>query len=118
MAFSIGKLAAPVGDNLFYNPSFCRYLETYLPFLRSHPKTVQITIDPHDVYKYEGDFYGLLSKNGIAHENHWLVMRVNDIKSPAAVPLELGMLWIPDLNLVSRIRQLYNTKSKKVATTA
>ena len=115
MAFSIGQLAAPMGNVQFYNPSFCRYLETYLPWLRTHPKTTQISIDPHDVYKYEGDLYGLLSKNGISHEAHWLVMRLNDLKSPADVPDELSFLSIPDFGLVSRIRQLYLVKAKKIA---
>lgn len=115
MVMSINKLAVKEGASTFYEPGFHHFLESYMGYLRTHPSTVSIAVDPHDNYKYEGDLYGLLAANGIEHHHHWLVMRLNDIKRPSQVDPNLMTLLVPDLSLIDRLRQLYLSVNKKTA---
>jgi len=115
MAMQILKLAPNNSNSILYDPTFCRYLETYLPYLKAHSETKFIPVIPHDLYKYEGDFYGLLSANNVSRDYHWIVMRANDVASPAVIPLGLGGLVIPSFNVIDQICQIYRTKEKTVA---
>jgi hypothetical protein len=90
-------------------------MESYIPYLKTHSGTGFLAVTPYDLYKYEGDFYGILSNNKVPQEYHWIIMRMNDIYSPAIVPLELGGVFVPDFSVVDKIRQVYLTKEKTIA---
>lgn len=113
MALTISQLERDMGPEDFYDPVFVRVLETHLTYLRTHPDTRMTAVNPHDVYKFEGDFYGLLDQHGVPPEYHWVTMRVNDISNPNFVKEDLETLLLPSPGAINKILQLHRTISKK-----
>lgn len=114
MALSINQLQNPDGPETYYNPKFCRMFEQYLPQLKSDPSNEIIPVDPHSLYKFEGDLYGLFSSLGIRKEYHWFVMRINSIKDPRDVSSNINFIILPNFSVLDRIRQVFKTNSKKI----
>ena len=112
MDVSINKLSVINENSLYYDPGFRRMLELNMAWLRNHPETTVIAVDPHDTYKYEGDLYGLLQAYGVRRELHWVIMRLNNIDRAGQVDENLLQLLIPDLGLIDRLRQNYQTARK------
>lgn len=113
MSFSLNRHAHATGDSLFYDASMRRTFEIYLGWLKTHPETTAHAVDPHTVYKYEGDFYGLLNMLDIAPELHWLVLRINDLTNPMDFPQDIGEILVPDYRVISRILQRHRAIIKK-----
>lgn len=108
----INRLMGNDGDSIYYSQRFRRYLETYMPYLRNHVDSEDLVIDHHDLYKFEGDFYGLLSKYNIERKYHWIVLRINDLLNPNEVPQHLEGIKIPNPSQISKIVQIYKTHLK------
>lgn len=113
MVMSIVGLQRDTGPKDFYDPKFVRVLETHLTHLRTHPDTRVAQVHPHDAYKFEGDFYGLLDQFNVPPEYHWVTMRVNDISNPNLVDPSIQFILLPSPSAINKIRQLYQTTSKK-----
>jgi len=113
MGVSINELAVEPTKKLYFDPKFRRVLESYMKWFRDHPETNIIPINPHDNYKYEGDFYGLLNAQGIPRDYHWIVMRVNNLYRPGDVRESMSAIKVPDFGTMDRIMQMYRTKTKK-----
>jgi hypothetical protein len=116
MAFSINDLSLTPDHDLLYEQPFRRLLEAYLPWIRTHPSTTLIAVDPHHTYKYEGDFYGLLDALHIQKPLHWLVLRLNDYYRAGEVYPTLQWLAVPDPTLIEKLKQLYRRKKKHALT--
>lgn len=113
---TINQLVTNEGSFIFYEPTFCNMLESYMGYLRESASSTKITIIPHDVYKYEGDLFGLLSINNIDPSLHWIVMRMNKITNPLDVDSELSELLIPDISVINNLSQIYINGDKKTMT--
>lgn len=113
MAMDIHNLMSKSGPEVFYNGDFQRVLETHMRYLREHPDTNILSLDPHDTYKYEGDLNGLLRKQGIPSHHHWLVMRLNGFTSVTQIDGETTSLLYPSPDVVNEIRSRYLTTLKK-----
>lgn len=109
---SIEQLSKPREKDLLYDQGFRRLLEGYMPWFRAHDLTENVGIDPHHVYKYEGDLYGLLDALGIDKRYHWVVMRLNSIYRAGEVDQELRWLLIPDRSTIEKLKQLYQKRKK------
>jgi len=109
MAITLNYNLYPSGDPLYYDKSFRRFLESYISYFKSLSTTLMITVNPHDVLKYRGDFYGLLDTFNIERPYHWFIMRLNNINDPLEVPETLDGILIPDLSKVSKLKQLYSS---------
>lgn len=116
MAITLNQMTPKTQASTYFSQGFRRTLEANMAWLRTHPNTTQIAVNPHDSYKYEGDLYGLLLTLGIKREHHWLVMRLNNILRPGDVDPNLTSLLVPDLALVDRMQQMYTTRAKKTGT--
>lgn len=113
MSLSILKHEVNSGSSIHYDAGMRRYLETYMGWLRDHERTVTLPVDPHQAYKYEGDFYGLLQVLKIPQDQHWLVMRVNDLTNPMDFPQDIQGVMVPDSDVIGRIVQRYRSLTKK-----
>jgi len=116
MSLSINRLARQPKEALLFDKKFRRHLESHMGWLRNHPDTREVPIDPHDLYKYEGDFYGLLDAQGIPKKYHWTVMRLNNLYRAGEVPADLTVLLIPEFTHIDRLYQMYKSKNKKTLT--
>lgn len=112
MANDIYNLMIQNGPPIYYDEKFRTVLETHLSYLRTHPSTAVFELDPHDAYKHEGDFFGLLlAMNQPAHL-HWIIMRVNFFTSPTEMTQDFLKLMIPANDVIENIRRLYMVTHK------
>lgn len=98
------------GASIFYDPDFRATLEAHLEYLKNHPDTTTITLDPMIVYRYEFDMDGLMNHYGIPHYMHWITLRLNDLHSTTMFPEDLAELKIPNNKTLNIIRQIYQTQ--------
>jgi len=104
---NINRLMKNSGPSIYYDDSFRVVLETFVPSLIVSQDTTQISVSEQAAYKYESDFFGLLSEFNIPVHLHWLVMRMNNLTSPFDSTLLYNLLLVPDENTIDHIRQSY-----------
>lgn len=100
------------GGDIYYDDDFRNVLEAHMTYLRSASSTTVMNVDPHDAYVYEFDLNGLLLKMGIPLKLHWVVMRMNNYRSPQNVPADLSTLLIAAPNEIEVLRQSFQTAAK------
>lgn len=102
------------GPAIFYTDTFRQMVEDHLTVLKTMSTTKTRTITDDDwatLYKYEGDFYGLLGALQIGRQYHWTVMRMNGFRSRFEATTDLTTLLLPDYAYVDKLAQL--SKEKK-----
>ncbi len=109
MTLSINNLSTNEDSAAYYNPKFCRIIEGYLPYIRNNADNKILPIDPHDLYKYEGDFYGLLDAMDVSRKLHWITLRVNNLTNPTEFGDSLQVIIVPSTQLISNILQKFTT---------
>lgn len=128
MSITGASLMVNEGDSVYYSEDWRLMIETHLLFLINHPYTTDQTIAAHDVYKYEGDLYGMLAKINIPPQYHYIVMRMNEMTSPVDFRLEnfipdpdlngndeaVITLLIPSQTVIESLRTVFQTTYKKV----
>ena len=115
MVMSINNLMAPEGPTLYYDPAFRLMLESHMSYLRQRPSIRVLDIDNHDAYKYEGDLAGLLRKYSIPPHLHWVIMRLNDMDSPALYTADMTQLIILPETEIKSLAAVFRTSNKKIA---
>ena len=108
----IDNLLLNPGPNIYYDSQFRIVLEDHMTYLRNLNTTRRIEIDIQNAYKYEGDLFGLLFTLNINPHLHFIVMRLNNMRSPTEYTNEIRSLLIPDETQISRIISAYKTKNK------
>lgn len=108
----IDALAMAEGPAIYYDDKFRAVLEDHLTYLRNHPKTTTVTVSPVDAFKYEGDYYGLLTTLNIPYHFHWLIMRLNGHRSPFSGNEKETQVIVPAESVIEQIRQSHNAKRK------
>ena len=103
----IDSLSNPPGANIWYDDSFRRTLESYITHLKTDSTTVQVAPDAMTVYKYTGDYFGLLSVYSVPTHLHWLTMRMNGLTSPSDCGPKIRTILVPNATTVDYIRQAY-----------
>lgn len=109
---TIDDLSNGGGPDIYYNPKFRVVLEDHMTFLRNDTKTKAIEVTNHAAFKYEGDYWGLLSFYNIPVELHWLVMRMNKLTSPVQSSTDIRSFITPNQSVIDRLRGVYLTQNK------
>ncbi len=105
----INNHAHSSGPSIFYNDDFRAIIEAHIEYLRTHSDTRTLYLEPHIVYKYEFDMYGLLMHYGIQPFMHWIILRMNGLYSLTNFPTNLSELLVPSEQSLNIIRQIYQT---------
>lgn len=105
----VHNLMLSPGPNVFYDRAFTSILESHIPLLREASGTQVVAIDAHKARVYEGDFYGYLNAVGIGLEHHWIIMRVNKMRSPADFKADMTTLYIPDKGTIQRLQIVHRS---------
>ena len=113
MAMSINRLSISTRGRVSHDPKFNRLIEAYLPLLHGRDDGGGISVQPHDAYKYEGDFFGLLHHHNIPQTYHWIILRYNGLDSPTQSPADLDHIEIPSTGFLDRVMQVYRNMRKK-----
>jgi hypothetical protein len=107
----INNLALKPGPNVYYDQAFRNVLEDHLTYLKTHPTTRTIEIRLNLVFKYIGDFNGLLTELKIPAEMHFICMRMNGMTSPNEYETTMTTLLMPSKEELSRLRSVFKTKN-------
>lgn len=113
MPSSINAMVQP-GPDIYYSDTFHRVLEDHMTYLRNLASTRKMEVEPIDVIRYQADFYGLLSKLGIALHLHWIVLRMTGLTSPSKIPDNLEVILVPDDTEITRLKQVVVSTNKIV----
>lgn len=100
------------GDDVYYDSGLRIDLEDHMTYLRTHPSTTKVIVDPVYAYKYAGDLSSLLLHYNVPIYLHWVIMRLNNFTSFADSTDKLSTLLIPDTSEIERIRRSYQTQHK------
>lgn len=60
---------------------FYALMESCLDYIRKHDGVTQFSVTPQQADKYRGDFHGLLDSLSIDKKLHYLITRLNGMKS-------------------------------------
>lgn len=105
----IDNYAYDEGPTIYYDDDFRAVIEAHVDFLRAHSETRVLNLEPHIVYRYEFDMYGLLMNYNIQPYMHWIVLRVNNLYSAQNFPTDLNQLLIPSDGCINILRQVYQS---------
>lgn len=105
----INNFAFDEGPSIYYNDDFRAVIEAHIEFLRNHSDTRPLYLEPHIVYRYEFDMYGLMMNYSIPPYMHWIVLRINNLYSMTTFPKNISELLIPSDTAINVIRQIYQT---------
>lgn len=108
----INNIQLDFGEDIYYDGGFRIDLEDHMTYLRTHPSTTKVIVDPVYSYKYVGDLSSLLLQYNVPVYLHWVIMRVNNFTSFADATDKLTTLLIPDTTEIERIRRSYQTQHK------
>jgi len=112
MTMSLNNHAVAKGNAIYYSETFRTLIETHLPWLINHRDTDTSIIDSQIAYKYESDFYGLLSYLGIGMAYHWTILRVNGLHSPSDYLASNVSLKLPNTVEIDRLKTLHTLNHK------
>lgn len=110
----IDSIATSSGTDIYYDQNFRNILEDHMTFLRTSNELNVLNVEPSMAYKYEGDLFGLLFHYNIIFEQHWIIMRLNNMTNPNQTKSTLSLLLIPTRAMLERIRSVYMTKDRVV----
>lgn len=99
-------------NELFYDEKFMLVLERHLPLLKSN--AISRVISPELAMKYKHDFMGLCIVLEIPFDHHWLVMRLNNMRTNMEFNGKLESILIPDLTTLEKIVSLHSQIQKMV----
>lgn len=110
----IHRLSRNTGDLPYYDPRFIHLLSQYIHHFKTNGHVELITLEEYDLYKFEGDFYGLLNKLKIPTPLHWLTLRLNDLYSPLDFRSENTLLLKPTESEVQRLYRRFRSTEKRL----
>lgn len=91
------------------NANFRKVLEDHMTYLRNDPDTKRQDIPPGYAYRFEGNFYGLLTAYNVEFQLHWVVLRMNDMTHESQATRDLRFFIHPDPQKVAAILQVFST---------
>lgn len=86
------------------------YIESIVPILKTTGTIKNIVIPPESGYLYRFDLTSFLLDNSVPLEDHYLVMRMNELTSIHQIDENLNALIVPDQQLLNRLKQVYRTR--------
>lgn len=110
---SITALAMEEPKQVYLSTEIRNLLESHIEFLRKHPTTTFFGLEPHLIYKYRGDFYGLMIQANVPINYHWLMLRINGYTSPTNIDENRLYFIQPNFTFVEQIINAYRA-SKNV----
>lgn len=113
MTFTVQNNLRAMGDAVYYEEDWQLLIETHLPALRSSPVATYTAIDPHNAFKFEGDFTGLLLAYSLPVEYMFVYLRANGMYSPQEYPSTMTQLITPSGDFIAKLRRTYQTVSQK-----
>lgn len=114
MALTLASALPKSGARHYYSADWQLMIETHLPFLVARTDhSIQI-VENAKAYKFDGDFFGLLTDLQIPLPMHWVVMRINGLRSSFDYSYEKTTLLIPNYQVIDQLTERYRTTMAKI----
>lgn len=97
------------GTTTFYDEGFRRVVEDHLEYLRNNGTTKVLNVAADDAVTYEYDLYTYLLSLNFEKQVHWIIMRLNNFKTPTEFGPETTKLLVPDTTVLELMRRRYVT---------
>lgn len=90
-------------------------VESLRLYFQSHPTTQVVSLTGEQQHLYRGDLMGLLDNLGARREDHYLIMRTNDLTSMHDVDDYLTTLYLPAMQVIDNFKKMFeqSNRSKK-----
>jgi hypothetical protein len=118
MTISLLNKAIADGGSIYYQQAWRNNVEFHLPYLLSDAGTSSFAVTPSDTIKYNFDFYGLLQAYGKPVNLHYIIMRMNNLKSPTDYDGSFSSIVVPSSTTVQRLLAVYQAIQSKTKTIA
>lgn len=111
MAITLNDLVKDNYDPELYSEGFTSLLEHYMQYMRDSDVVSVVNLDSHLVYKFEGDFYSLLSAMDIPKSMHWITLRLNRLTNPCHYSPDITFILVPDITFINSVLEKYKKKN-------
>lgn len=98
--YQLRKYATP---DVAANPSLRELMLQHVDYLRKHPSTKIVSVDPNERSLDLYDFYRYMKNIGYPSELHFVIMLVNDIPSHIHFDTTVDTLYLPDAGVIEEI---------------
>ena len=102
-------------NNVYFQRGFRSLFEDHVNHIIDTNKYGLKIIKPIDAFRYQGDLFGYLTKEGIKKEDHWFIMVLSGMKSPDEMDVNTSALFIPTGDIMSKLRTYYLTNRRMTA---
>ena len=96
------------GDDYYYDETFLFIIQSYMPLIRSG-EVSSITPTNQQLYKYRGDFYGLLDELGVGKPYHYATLLLNNLRSSSDFNTGMAEILVPSTAFIDMIHSTYTT---------
>lgn len=114
MSMPIQDLLTNQVAQVYCDQGFRDTVESVLSIIKANPNNRTVAVESGKAYKYEYDFYGLLSSLGVPTSLHWLTLRVNGYRDPRDFEHSHTQLIIPTEDDLNYIRRMYKTRKGRI----
>ncbi len=114
MTMPLHRLIRDPGADVFYTPEWQLMIETHLPLILARSDNAILSCSPAQAYKYEGDLAGLLTELNVNPCYHWLLMRMNNMRTWTDYDGVKTVLVIPNYTFISRLTEVHKTTMTKI----
>jgi len=108
MASTIDSIMTQYGDDNYFDEAFLLIIRSYMPLIRNGSVSTLIPSN-QQLYKYQGDFYGLLDELGIGKQYHYATLLLNNLSSSTDFQTSMQTILIPDTNYIDMLHSVYTT---------
>jgi hypothetical protein len=108
MPSTINNYLTTYGDDHFFDESFLILLRSYMPLI-SKQNVNQVSPTNQQLYKYQGDFYGLLDELGVDKQYHYATLLLNNLKSSTEFVPSMSVILIPNTAYIDMLHSVYTT---------
>jgi len=106
MALKLRSKLPTTGPDYFWSADWQIMMEMHISHMLRYGLIDYLTIEPALAYKFEGELWGILVEKRVPYDGHWVIMRLNAMRSPSDFTREHTNLLVPGSDTVNR----YNSK--------
>ena len=98
-----------IGTPFYYTDQYRRMIEEHRLYFRKQAEHDPKVVNDKLAYKYEGNFYGLLTELRYKRQYFWAIMRINGFMRPEDYKSESTIL-VPSLKEIDKQVQILTVK--------
>lgn len=100
--------------NIYFDRDLIQIQDSHLEWLRTQGNAEYVDVPDDSLGRYIGDFFLILMDLDKPPKHFRVIMRLNGLKSPTDYDGTLTKVFIPDLQVLESITQVYLTGRKQL----